>query len=170
MKQEQRLVAELYRYIAPFIDASKDVYVSLDGQAALLGVQAGHFVDETIPDLWFTLIGNNKSSHAEAKALSPKNKVLLMQSQLQAWKTSGVGGHKPDFWVAVSNTFDTFYLWEHSDFSTVLEKSRNKQKTVSLSLPSRIRSFSTVIELALAVLQRAQQGAPADGGALTLYF
>jgi hypothetical protein len=136
MKQEQRLVAELYRYIAPFIDASKDVYVSLDGQAALLGVQAKRFLDGTIPDLWFTLIGNKHSSHIEAKALNPKNKVLLMQSQLRAWSTSGRGGHKPHFWVAASNAFDRFYLWEQADFGGILERSRSKQKTVSVSMLS----------------------------------
>ena len=163
MKQEQRLVAELYRYIAPFIDASKDVYVSLDGQAALLGVQAGHFIDGAIPDLWFTLVGNAHSSHVEAKALNPQNHVLLMQSQLQAWKSTGAGGHKPDFWVAVSNAFDAFYLWEHADFAPILDRSKSGQKTVSVSLPVRRRAFGTVVELALAVLQRVQQGAPADG-------
>jgi hypothetical protein len=31
MKQERKLVAELYRYIAPFIDTEHDVYISLDG-------------------------------------------------------------------------------------------------------------------------------------------
>ncbi len=162
MKQEQRLVAELYRYIAPFIDASKDVYVSLDGQAAMLGVQSGHFMDGTIPDLWFTLIGNTRSSHIEAKALNPKNHVLLMQSQLQAWKSTGTGRHKPEFWVAVSNGFDTFYLWEQTDFALILDRSKSKQKTVSVSLPASRRTFGTVVELALAVLQRAQQGAPAN--------
>lgn len=159
MKQEQRLVAELYRYIAPFIDASKDVYVSLDGQAALLGVQANRFLDGTIPDLWFTLTGNTHSSHIEAKALSPKNKVLLMQSQLRAWCASGPGRHKPHFWVATSNAFDRFYIWEQSDFANILERSKNKQKTVSVSMPSKNRSFTSVVELALAVLQRAQQSA-----------
>jgi len=162
MKQEQRLVAELYRYIAPFIDASKDVFVSLDGQAALLGVNAGRFVDGAIPDLWFTLIGNKHSSHIEAKALNPKGHALLMQGQLQAWKASGTGGHKPDFWVAVSTAFDAFYLWEHADFAPALDRSKSKQKTVSISVPIQKRTFGTVVELALAVLQRAQQGAPGD--------
>ena len=157
MKQEQRLVAELYRYIAPFLDISKDVFVSLDGQAALLGVKAGRFADGTLPDLWFTLIGNRSPSCVEAKALSATGKVLLMHSQVQAWKSSGHGRHKPDFWVAVSNSFDAFFLWEHADFAPALERSQNRQDTVSLSLPPARRKFGTVIELALAVLERAQR-------------
>jgi hypothetical protein len=34
MKQEQRLVAGVYRFLAPFVDITKPIYISLDGQAA----------------------------------------------------------------------------------------------------------------------------------------
>lgn len=155
MKQEQRLVAELYRYLAPFIDTSKDVFVSLDGQAALMGVKDGQFVDGAIPDLWFTIVGRAQSTRIEAKALDPKGYALLMQGQLQAWRTSGTGGHKPDCWVAVGHSFDAFYLWEHRDFLATMDRSENRQKTVPLSPPASRQAFGTVIELALAVLHRA---------------
>lgn len=51
MKQEHRLVAEVYRWLAPFVGATQDVYLSPDGQAAKTAVAAGRFVDSDIPDL-----------------------------------------------------------------------------------------------------------------------
>jgi hypothetical protein len=68
MKQEQKLVAEVYRYLAPFIDTSRELYLSLDGQAPLVGVGRGHFVDGTIPGPWFTILGNTRATLIEAKA------------------------------------------------------------------------------------------------------
>ena len=58
MKQESRFVAELYRYLAPFIDTARELYVSLDGMAARQGVLGGHFTDPDVPDLWFYLVLN----------------------------------------------------------------------------------------------------------------
>jgi hypothetical protein len=152
MKQEQRLVAEVYRYLAPFIDTSRDIYLSLDGQAALVGVGQGRFVDGTIPDLWFTLIGRANPTLIEAKAFDAKGRVLLMQSQLQAWRTSGAGGHRPSYWIGVSNSFDTFFLWKHSDFLLALDNSQNKQDTVTLAPPPQRQEFGTINQLALAIL------------------
>lgn len=153
MKQEQRLVAELYRYLAPFFDTSKDVYVSLDGRAALTGVQRGRLSDGTVPDLWFTLAGSELPTRLEAKALDTSRKVLLMQNQLKAWRCSGVGHYTPDLWVAASHGFDAFYLWEQAEFASLLERSRNRQKTVPFSMPAGHRTYATVAELALAVLR-----------------
>lgn len=56
-KQEHRFVAELYRFLAPFVDVEAGVYLSLDGMAALRGVEAKIFEDSDVPDLWFTLVG-----------------------------------------------------------------------------------------------------------------
>ncbi len=67
MKQEHRLVAELYRFIGPFINTTKDIYVSLDGQAADTAVLAGRFKDAALPDLWFTLVGATAPTLIEAK-------------------------------------------------------------------------------------------------------
>src|SRR5438552_11675650 len=57
MKQEHRFVADLYRYIAPFIDTAEPIFLSLDGEAAKKGVSEKHFGDAGIPDMWFTLVG-----------------------------------------------------------------------------------------------------------------
>jgi len=165
MKQEQRLVAEVYRYLAPFIDTSKETFVSLDGQAALVGVKQGRFKDATIPDLWFTVVGSRQSFLIEAKAFDANGRVLLMQNQLKTWRSNGSGSHKPECWIAVSNRFDAFYFWEHTDFVDTFDKSKNKQTTVTIAAPKKRKEFKTVSELALAILCRAQQGAPADGAA-----
>lgn len=162
MKQEQRLVAEVYRYLAPFIDTSKDVFVSLDGQAAILGVKQGRLEASTIPDLWFTIVGAKVPLLIEAKALDRNDRVLLMQSQLKSWRSNGAGKHKPNCWIAVSNSFDAFYIWEHADFVYALDKTKNKQATISLTCPEIRREFRGVSELSMAILCRAQQGAAAD--------
>jgi hypothetical protein len=153
VKQEQKLVAETYRYLAPFIDTSCDFFLSLDGQAALIGVGRGQFLDGTLPDLWFTLVGRSSSMLIEAKALDSKGKVSLMQTQLKAWRTNGHGGHKPDHWIAASNAFDAFYLWSHSAFLPILDATVNRQDTVILSAPTGKKQFSTISELALAILR-----------------
>ncbi len=152
MKQEQRLVAEVYRYLAPFIDTSRDIYLSLDGQAALVGVGQGRFIDGTIPDLWFTVVGRTNPTLIEAKAFDAKGRVLLMQSQLQAWRTAGRGGHKPSYWIAASNGFNAFFLWKHSDFLPTLDKSTNRQDTVTLTPPASRQEFQSISQLALAIL------------------
>jgi len=157
MKQEQKLVAETYRYLAPFIDTSKELYLSLDGQAALVGVGRGHFIDGTIPDLWFTVIGHTQPVLIEAKAMDKKGRLLLMQSQLKAWRTNGPGKHRPEFWIAASNSFDAFYFWRHEDFVSVLDACRNNQATVTLALPKKHQQFKTINQLALTVLCSAQQ-------------
>ena len=162
MKQEQRLVAEVYRYLAPFVDTSKDVFVSLDGQAAITGVKQGRLKDSTIPDLWFTIVGAKAPLFIEAKAFNISGQVFLMQNQLKSWRSNGLGNYKPNCWIAVSNAFDAFYLWEHTDFVSALDKSKSKQKTVSITGPKTRREFKTVSELSLAILCRAQQDAPAD--------
>ena len=85
MKQEHRLVAELYRFVAPFIDTKKDIFVSVDGgQAASRATKAGRFVDAALPDLWFTLIGADNRTLVEAKIIENEGKALLMQSQLRS--------------------------------------------------------------------------------------
>jgi len=64
--------------------------------------------------------------------MDKNNRLLLMQSQLRAWRTSGLGQHKPEFWIAASNSFDAFYFWRHEDFVPILDRSRNNQDTVTL--------------------------------------
>ncbi len=155
MKQEQKLVAETYRYLAPFIDTSKPLYLSLDGQAALVGVGRGHFSDGTIPDLWFTVDGHAQPVLIEAKAMDKNNRLLLMQSQLRAWRTDGLGKHRPEFWIAANNSFDVFYFWRHADFIPTLDRSQNNQDTVAFALPKQTKQFKTINQLALTILRAA---------------
>lgn len=95
MKQEHRLVAEVYRFLAPFIDASKDIYLCLDGQAAKTAVTAGRFSDPDIPDMWFTLVGSDRPFRMEAKILDG-NAATLMSSQIRAWRSGGSSKYPPD--------------------------------------------------------------------------
>jgi hypothetical protein len=50
-KREHQFVAETYRHLAPFIDSSKGVYLSLDGEAAKQGVLQGIFQDACVRPL-----------------------------------------------------------------------------------------------------------------------
>lgn len=155
MKQEHRLVAELYRFVAPFIDTTKDIFVSLDGQAASTAVKAGRFTDPALPDLWFTLLGATKKTLVEAKIIENEGKALLMQSQLAAWRTSGSGAYKPEFWVASNRSFDNFYFWKHSDFLPILDQSKARTNTLTLHPPAARIEFASISVLALHLLREA---------------
>lgn len=155
MKQEHRLVAEVYRYIAPFIDTMKDIYVSLDGQAADTAVLAGRFKDAALPDLWFSLVGTNTPTLIEAKVIEDTGGALLMQSQLAAWRTIGTGAYKPQYWVAANRSFNKFYFWSHAEFLPILDRSKAKSNTLTLRPPSSRLEFKHVSELALHVLRQA---------------
>jgi len=152
MKQEQRLVAEIYRYLAPFIDTAREIYVSLDGQAARTAVGAGRFTDPDIPDLWFTLMGSADPIRLEAKVLD-QGVALLMQSQILAWRSSGPGAYKPQAWVASNREFSEFYYWTHETFLLSLDKCSAARKTHTLVAPRRRLVFSNMPELVLHILR-----------------
>ena len=154
MKQEQRLVAEVYRFLAPFVDTTKPSYVSLDGQAAEMGVQQGLFSHATIPDLWFTLAGSHEPLPIEAKIVHDR-RVLIMQSQLIAWRSTGTGAHRPHAWIAADRSFETFYYWSHPAFLSRLDATRAGTPTLQLRLPDTRTEFQHVNELALHVLRNA---------------
>ena len=154
MKQEHKFVAELYRYLAPFIDTNEHLFISLDGQAAIGGV-GGVFTDATIPDLWFTFIGKNIPVLIEAKTIDTDGRMLLMKSQLEAWRSNGVGAHKPEYWVAVNREFNVFYFWEQEEFLYRLDNSRANTKTLTLLPPDNRIEFNNVSELALHILKQA---------------
>lgn len=156
MKQEHRFVAELYRFLAPFIDTTKDIFISLDGQAASTAATAGLFSDAAIPDLWCTLQGAKTSTLIEAKVVEDETKALLvMQSQLIAWRTDGCGAYKPKYWVAANRSFNKFYFWKHEDFLINLDKSVAKTNTLTLRPPTEQKEFLSIPELALHVLREA---------------
>ena len=155
MKQEHRLVAELYRFIAPFIDTTKDIFVSLDGQAASTATKAGLFADAALPDLWFTLLGADARTLIEVKIIENEGKALLMQSQLAAWRSDGSGAYKPKYWVAANRSFDRFYFWKHEHFLPILDNSKAKTNTLTLYPPQERLEFMSVSQLALHVLREA---------------
>ncbi|QUN27717.1 hypothetical protein KB879_27265 [Cupriavidus sp. KK10] len=155
MKQEQRLVAELYHLLSPFIDSDKDIFVSLDGQAALTGVQKGHFIDGTLPDLWFTLVGNKAPTLAEVKIIDDNGRLLLMRSQLVSWRTRGSGAHRPHFWVASNRAFNRFYIWSHEVFLPKLDASSATANTLTVLPPAHRIDVGQMNEVALWLLRMA---------------
>lgn len=154
MKQEHRLVAEIYRYIAPFIDTIKEIYLSLDGQAAKTAVVAGWIIDADIPDLWFTLVGASQPTKTEAKILD-RGEALLMRSQILAWRSKGNGSYKPASWVSTNREFNQFYFWPHSAYIASLDRCAETLPTHTLAAPKDRLFFPSVPELALHILRGA---------------
>lgn len=161
MKQEHRLVAEIYRFVAPFIDTTKEIYLSLDGQAARTAVGAGRFADPDIPDLWFTLVGACEPTRIEAKILD-NGAALLMQSQILAWRSAGPGAYKPEAWVAANREFTEFYYWPHSSFVPSLDRCSAARNTHKLVAPKDRSIFTTIPELALQILRAGHNLIQAD--------
>jgi hypothetical protein len=157
MKQEHRLVAECYRYLAPFIRTDKDIFLCLDGQAAVTAVNQGRLIDTGLPDMLFTLIGSESDIRVEAKIIDESGKILLMQSQLLAWKTAGTSNLKPHFWISGNIPFNSFSIWRHEDILPVLDKSKAKSKTVHVAAPQSRKTFNTIPELALNIIRIAKQ-------------
>jgi hypothetical protein len=154
MKQEHRLVAEIYRFLAPFIDAREEIYLCLDGQAARSGVNDGRFSDPDVPDMWFTLVGASRPFRLEAKILDG-NAATLMSSQIRAWRTAGSSKYSPDAWIAANRSFDKFYFWPHSIFIGQLDKCSATQLSHKLAAPKDKLLFSSLSELSLHVLRVA---------------
>ena len=154
MKQEHRLVAEIYRFVAPFIDTTKEIYLSLDGQAAKTAVGAGRFIDSDIPDLWFTLVGATQPTRIEAKILD-KGAALLMRTQILAWRSGGSGSYKPASWVAANREFNQFYFWPHSAYLASLDRCAATRTTHTIAAPKDCLVFPSVPELALHILRGA---------------
>ena len=155
MKQESRFVAELYRYLAPFIDATSPLYLSLDGIAAQKGVRDGEFIDPDVPDLWFTLAGSPRLTLLEAKVLHADRTVTVNQGQLTAWRSSGLGQHRPTAWVAADEPFRAFFFWTHADFLARLDASNATVPYPKFRLPDVRTEFTEVRQLALHVLRSA---------------
>ena len=152
MKQEHRFVADLYRYLSPFIDTSKELYLSLDGIAARRGVADKTFADADVPDLWFTIAGTARLILLEAKVLNRNRTVTVNRGQLSAWRTRGAGQHKPTAWVAADETLQTFYYWNHADFLPRLDRTTATSRYPKLRMPDNCIEFSEVRQLALQVL------------------
>ena len=120
----------------------------------MVGVNNGAFTDSTVPDLWFTLVVSKTPTLVEAKTIDTNGRALLMQSQIQAWRTNGAGAHKPIFWVAVNREFNRFYFWKHDDFLPRLD---NTVATGNATLlpPNEREEFTSASALALHLLREA---------------
>jgi hypothetical protein len=153
VKQESRFVADLYRYLAPFIDTDSPLYLSLDGIAARKAVSDSVFVDPDVPDLWFTLAGSSRLTLLEAKVLNADRSVTVNQGQLTAWRSTGSGQHKPTAWVAANEALTVFFYWTHTDFLARLDASTATAQYPKFRLPDVRAEFPEVRQLALHVLR-----------------
>ena len=157
MKQEHRFVADLYRYLAPFITDEKPFYLSLDGEAAKKGVKEGLFKDADIPDLWFTLLSEESPILIEAKILATNSSIRVNKRQLEAWRTTGKGNHKPYAWVAAKSDLNEFYYWPHNDFLKKLDDCRAKTEYPKICLPDdQLTTFKDIRMLVLHILRFAK--------------
>src|SRR5438874_7438498 len=103
MKQENRFVAQLFHFLAPFVDTEHDLFICVDGAAAARhsGAEGSRFIDSNLPDLWLTFCGHTAPTGIEAKVVE-KNSISVRQAQLKAWCTNGTGAYQPTFWVATN--------------------------------------------------------------------
>jgi hypothetical protein len=155
MKQENRFVAQLFHFLAPFVDMERDLFICVDGGAAKhhAGREGARLTDPNVPDLWFTLCGQSQYTGIEAKVLD-KNSISIRQGQLQAWRSSGSGVYRPHFWVATNTELTEFLCWHHATLAPRFDDTGGSTDNVKLSVkeyPPDHRSKS-VAELALFIL------------------
>ena len=64
MKQENRFVAQLFHYLAPFVDMERELFICVDGGAAThhAGLADAPLLDANVPDLWFAFCGQTHVS------------------------------------------------------------------------------------------------------------
>lgn len=160
MKQENRFVAQLFHYLAPFVDMEQELFICVDGAAAARhsGREGARLVDPDLPDLWLTLCGHHKPIGIEAKVIDEKQAISVRQSQLRAWRTNGTGAYQPTFWVATNRDLTEFYCWHHSAFLPRLDSTASTVDNVSLRLSEYPAAHRTpkIAELALYVLTHYQ--------------
>ena len=156
MKQENRFVAQLFHYLAPFIDMERDLFICVDGGAAThhAGTENAPISDPDLPDLWFTLHGKESPIGIEAKVLDGQN-ISFRGSQLRAWRTDGTGRYTPTFWVATNRNLSEYFCWYHSTMVPRLDTTNSQQDNVTLSVSDyRADHYSKNLpELALFILE-----------------
>ncbi len=155
MKQENRFVAHLFHFLAPFVDMEQDLFICVDGAAAARhsGAEGARLLDSDLPDLWLTFCGHTTPTGIEAKVIE-KNSISIRQAQLKAWCSAGTGAYQPTFWVATNRGLTEFFCWHHAALRSRLDSSASTVPNVSLSLsafPPAHRS-SNIAELALYIL------------------
>jgi len=162
MKQENRFVAQLFHFLAPFVETSKDLFICVDGGAAQhhSGQDGSALLDPDVPDLWFSLVGKESPIGVEAKVLEG-NSISVRQGQLQAWKAGGRGAYQPSFWVATNRDLTEFYCWRHSAMRDRLSESKSRVDNVKISMAKCRPAHRTtsLAELALYILTESNQHA-----------
>jgi hypothetical protein len=155
MKQEHRFVAQLFGYLAPFVNEKEQIFLSLDGEAAKKGVRESHFKDPIVPDLWLTLL-DGRALRIEAKVVSWEKGFTIGASQRRAWFGGGSGAHKPTGWAVTNTALDEFYYWPHKRIVRRALKSINKGRYFLVEAPSMRRPmFTAYREFALFLLRNA---------------
>ena len=158
MKQENKFVAQLFHYLARFVDLERDLFICVDGGAAKhhAGRKDSPISDPDIPDLWLALSGKKGFTGIEAKVLDNQS-ISVRQGQLRAWRSDGSGKYRPSFWVAVDQEFKNFYCWRHSTLIPRLDKTKSTTANVRLSIndyPADHHS-QNMAQLALYILSEA---------------
>ncbi len=155
MKQENRFVAQLFHYLAPFVDMERDLFICVDGGAARhhASRDGARLTDPNVPDLWLTLCGHLQPTGIEAKILD-NGSISVRQGQLQSWRSVGSGVYRPRFWVATDAEFSEFHCWHHSTIEPRLDRSAASTANVKLSVKAypADHTSKTVAELALFIL------------------
>ena len=136
MKQENKFVAELYHYLAPFVDRCQELYICVDGGAAKHHSGEGGTLDDAVlPDLWFYPLGKQFPIGIEAKVLDGTS-ISVRQGQLQSWRTAGSGAYCPRFWVTSNTDLTEFNCWHHRSMIPRLDSTASTVDNVKLSLAS----------------------------------
>jgi hypothetical protein len=155
MKQENRFVAQLFHYLAPFVDMERPLFICVDGAAASKHASGedARLIDANVPDLWLAFCGHSEHTGIEAKVLD-KGSISIRQSQLVAWRSGGTGAYVPRFWVTTDRDIKEFQCWKQASMLPRLDSTKSTVDNVSLSLsqyPPEHRSKS-IAELALYIL------------------
>lgn len=153
MKREHFLVAELYRHLATFVNADREIYLSLDGVAAQRGVREQLFKDSNVPDLCFTLLDGREVA-IEVKILHGR-RIGAGRGQYEAWFVSGTGAHKPTGWVVADEKLTSFFYWSHAEMvkQRTESPSRSERKSVAILVPTTTSMFPSVRHLALHIVR-----------------
>jgi hypothetical protein len=153
VKREHFLVAELYRHLAAFVDADREIYLSLDGVAAQKGVREKLFTDPDVPDLCFTFL-DGRDAAIEVKILTGR-RIGAGRGQYDAWFGGGAGAHKPTGWVVADEKLSQFFYWSHADMVKHRTKppSPSERRYVHISLPTTRPMFHSVRHLALHIVR-----------------
>jgi hypothetical protein len=158
MRQENRFVAQLFHFLAPFVDYERDLLICVDGGAAThhAARPESAIVDPDIPDIWCAFLGKPGFTGIEAKMLNG-NTISVRKGQLSAWRSSGNGYYRPSFWVAADVGFTVFHCWQHSTMASRLDTTASTVQNVSLSMTKHPPDFSSkkLAELALYLLSHA---------------